>query len=88
MKSNLDTVTMHTKIYSPFVVYFDGDVLSVSAVNSVGPFDILPDHHKLLTLLNKCDVVVRLTNGKTKEIPINGGVMHVKNNQTTIFLDV
>jgi hypothetical protein len=31
----------YLKVYSPFKIYFDGAVQSVSAVNDTGPFDIL-----------------------------------------------
>jgi F0F1-type ATP synthase epsilon subunit len=88
MKSTSNSLILHVKIYSPFVIYFDGNALSVSAVNAMGAFDILPQHHRFLTLLNKCDVIVRLPNGEIKKIPINGGVMRVKDDQTTVFLDI
>lgn len=88
MSLTTDRPVLHVKIHSPFVVYFNGDALSLSAVNETGPFDILPQHHKLLALLVSSDVIVRLLNGGIKKISINSGVIHVKNNQATIFLDV
>lgn len=76
----------HLKIYSPFKVYFDGDVVSVSAVNTTGPFDILAGHHNFLTLLAPCEIVIR---GTTEEkIKITRGIMHVKADDVVIFLDV
>lgn len=88
MSSVTSLSALHVKIYSPFVMYFNGDALSLSAVNETGPFDILPQHHKLLALLVSSDVVVRLLDGGMKKFSINGGVIHVKNDQATIFLDV
>ena len=44
------TPTMAVKVYAPFKVYFEGDAMSVSAVNDTGPFDILPKHHILFYL--------------------------------------
>jgi F0F1-type ATP synthase epsilon subunit len=32
------------KLFSPFQTYFQGEGVSVSAQNAVGPFDILPGH--------------------------------------------
>jgi F0F1-type ATP synthase epsilon subunit len=56
-------------------------------VNDTGPFDILPRHHKFMTLLSQCDVVVR--NGEKEEVvPIQRGVMHVKADEVIVFLDV
>ena len=43
--------TMNVKVYAPFQVYFEGDAHSISAVNAVGPFDILPHHHNFLCML-------------------------------------
>ena len=79
--------TMHVKVYAPFKTYFDGAAESISAVNDTGPFDILPQHHNFMTLLNPCEVIVRT--GKTDErLQINKGVMHVKADQVIVFLDV
>ena len=81
------TPMMHVKVYAPFKTYFDGMAESISAVNDTGPFDILPQHHNFMTLLNPCEVIVRT--GKTDErLQINKGVMHVKADQVIVFLDV
>ena len=79
--------TMRVKIYSPFKVYFDQDAQSISAVNNTGPFDILPQHHNFMTLLNPCDIIVRAGNAEQK-IRISRGVMHVKADKVIVFLDV
>jgi len=78
---------LKVKLYSPYKVYFDDVVDSVSAVNRTGPFDILPGHHNFLTLLEKCEVVIRQKENEQK-FKIARGVMHVKKNSATIFLDV
>ncbi len=80
-------LTMNVKVYSPFKVYFDGTALSISAVNDTGPFDILPQHHNFITLLNSCIVCVR-TEKSDEKIQINKGVMHVKADRVIVFLDV
>jgi F0F1-type ATP synthase epsilon subunit len=81
--------TVHIKVYSPFKTYYDEDSLSISAVNSTGPFDILPHHHNFITLLNAGELVVRPVSGqKEQRIRISGGLMHVKADKITIFLDV
>lgn len=77
----------NVKVYSPFHVYFDGPATSVSAENLTGPFDILHDHKNFMSLLTPCEVVIRHTRGEDR-IKIDRGVMHVSNNDVTIFLDV
>lgn len=79
---------MHVKIFSPAEVYFDGPALSVSAVNDTGAFDILLSHHNFITLLNPCDVDIITQSNEHTKIKIKNGVMHVKMNVITIFLDI
>jgi len=78
---------MHIKVYSPYKVYFDEQGESISAVNATGPFDILPQHHRFMTLLSPCEVVIR-TQRREEKIRISGGLMHVKADQVTVFLDI
>lgn len=79
--------SMRVKIYSPYKVYFDGEALSISAESATGPFDILPQHHNFITLLEPCDAIVRTSKGE-ETVRISGGVMHVKADDLVIFLDV
>jgi F0F1-type ATP synthase epsilon subunit len=78
---------MHIKVYSPFKVYFDEDGESISAVNATGPFDVLPRHHNFMTLLQSCELVI-LSKQRQEKIRISGGLMHVKADQVTVFLDI
>ena len=50
-KQQPESSTMRVKVYAPFKVYFDGEAKSMTAVNRVGPFDILPQHHNFISLL-------------------------------------
>jgi len=80
---------IHVKVHAPFRVYFDGPALSVSAENNTGPFDILGHHHNFITLLNASDIVIRpLGNQEPEHIRISGGIMHVKEDQVMVFLNV
>ena len=80
--------SMRVKIHSPFTDYFDGPAHSISAVNATGPFDILPRHHNFISLLDPCDLIVRSVQQDERRIRISGGIMHVKADQVTVFLDV
>jgi F0F1-type ATP synthase epsilon subunit len=79
--------TMHVKVYSPFKTYFNDQADSISGQNATGPFDILPKHHNFMTLLQPCELVIRTFRGEEK-IRISGGLMHVKADQVTVFLDI
>jgi F0F1-type ATP synthase epsilon subunit len=78
---------LQVKIYSPFKVYFNDVADSVSAENDTGPFDVLPKHHNFMSLLHPCDLIIRRSN-KEQRIRITRGIMHVRQDHVTVFLDV
>jgi F0F1-type ATP synthase epsilon subunit len=79
--------TMAVKVYAPFKIYFEGDAYSVSAVNDVGPFDILPRHHNFLCMLVPCNLSIQTLQGE-KVVKISRALMHVKANRVVVFVDV
>lgn len=87
-KSKDQKPQMRIKVYSPFKTYFDSDGYSISALNATGPFDILPRHHNFLTLLSPGEIVIEPIRGQTQRIRISGGLMHVRADRVTVFLDV
>jgi hypothetical protein len=80
--------TMRVHVHSPFRDYFDGPASSLSAENATGPFDILPHHHNFISLLQPCEVVIRTQDEGTRKIKISGGIIDVKADAVSIFLDV
>jgi F0F1-type ATP synthase epsilon subunit len=84
------TPTMRIKVYSPFKTYYDEQSYSVSGENATGPFDILPHHHNFMTLLAPCVLKIKVSADGKKEqkIRISGGLMHVKADKVTVFLDI
>ncbi|HSX34613.1 MAG TPA: F0F1 ATP synthase subunit epsilon [Candidatus Saccharimonadales bacterium] len=80
--------TMHIKVYSPFHTYYDQDSYSISGTNRTGPFDILPHHHNFMSLLEACELQIRPLTGPEQRIRISGGLMNVKADQVTVFLDI
>lgn len=80
--------TMRVKIWAPFKTYFDGEASSVSGVNDTGPFDILGRHKNFMSLLKPGKLIVRSPGKEDFLMEITRGVMHVKADQVTVFLDV
>ena len=76
------------KIYAPFKVYFDGPARSFSAINNTGPFDVLARHKNFMCLLKPGEVRVRRGGKSDFAMKVNQGVVHVKSNKVTVFLDV
>lgn len=79
--------TMSVKVYAPFEVFYDGVGTRVSAVNAVGPFDILPRHKNFLCMLVPCDIVIDAPEGK-QIIPVKRALMHVKTDRVVVFVNV
>jgi F0F1-type ATP synthase epsilon subunit len=83
-----ESTTMRVKIYAPFKVYYDGQANSLTASNKVGPFDILPQHHNFISLLESGNVTVRGDGKADFNMPITRGIMHVKADFVRVFLDI
>jgi len=79
--------TLRVRVSSPYQIYFDELAVSISGENLTGPFDILPGHHNFITLLTPCELSIK-TDNETRKIKINGGVMHVKADMASVFLDI
>jgi F0F1-type ATP synthase epsilon subunit len=79
---------MHVKVYAPFRTYFDGEAYSLSAENRTGPFDVLPHHKNFMSLLTPCTITVRKKDQPDFNLKVSRGVVHVKTDQVTVFLDV
>jgi F0F1-type ATP synthase epsilon subunit len=75
------------KIYAPFKIYFEGQAFSISAVNAVGPFDVLPKHHNFLCMLVPCELKLVTPDGP-KSIKVSRALMHVKADNVVVFVDV
>jgi F-type H+-transporting ATPase subunit epsilon len=78
---------LRARVLSPTQTLYDGPALSVSASNKVGPFDILADHANFFSLLTEGDIVVN-TGYQTFNFPIQHGIVKVKNNEVTLFIDI
>ncbi len=79
---------MRIHVASPFAVFFDEEAVSISGVNATGPFDVLPQHHNFITLVEACDLIIQTLAGTETRIKISGGVMHVKADTVRVFLNV
>jgi F0F1-type ATP synthase epsilon subunit len=66
-------------------IKFAGEARSVSSINSVGNFDILPEHANFICLIKKRLTIVASDNKKT-EFNVDSGVIQVLKNQVNVYL--
>lgn len=78
---------LHVRVLSPTQTLYDGKALAVSAINKVGPFDILADHANFFSLLTEGDIAVN-TGFQSLTYPIHHGIVKVNNNNITLFIDI
>ena len=74
---------------SPFHVYYEGEAVSLSAFNKVGPFDILAGHADFFSMLIPCEVSI--DNGKDKDpitFDIRNGILTVRDNKVMLFANI
>jgi len=87
MAKSEDAPKLQVKIFSPRETYYDGDADALSGANDTGSFDVLPLHHNFMTLLKAGEVSV-VRGEKKQSYKIEKGLLHVKDNVATVFLDV
>ena len=78
---------LRARVLSPTQTLYDGPALSVSATNRIGPFDILADHANFFSLLTEGNVLIN-TGFQSLTFPIQHGIVKVKNNEVTLFIDI
>ena len=66
---------------------FHGRANSISAENIIGPFDILPKHANLISLIQN-QIVIRTLDGKEFKYQFRNGVLEVVENNVKVFLGI
>ena len=75
------------RVLAPTKSIYEGPAVSITASNKVGQFDILVDHANFFSLLVESQVVVN-TGSQNLTFPISEGLIKVKNNHVTLFVDI
>lgn len=78
---------LKVRIISPKEDIFVGEAQSVSSVNRAGPFDVLPQHAKFVTLVEDKPIVLRLPSGEKRSFSFPLAIVHVRENQVDIYIN-
>ena len=78
---------LSVRILGPTRTLYEGPANSISAHNKEGPFDVLLDHQNFFSLLDECQIVVD-TGFNNLTFPISQGLLKVKSNVVTLFVDI
>ena len=73
---------------APFEIYYEGEANAVSAVNPVGPFDVLPGHADFFSVLEPCQVVIDTGAEKPFVFDISAGIITARDNAVHLFVNM
>ena len=72
---------------APFHVYYEGPADSVTALNKVGKFDILPGHADFFSMLDPGEVVIGTPTDQVV-FSIHNGIITVRDNEVMLFVNM
>lgn len=87
MKQPDSTNQLNVSARSPFEVYYEGAATSVTALNKVGLFDILPGHADFFSMLSPCEVIIE-TASDPISFMITNGIITVRDNEVLLFVNM
>lgn len=71
---------------SPVALVWEVEASALSAENRDGPFDILPDHARFLSLVGKAPLTVELIDGSTKSFTFENAMLFFEDNVATVYI--
>mgnify|MGYP000554056454 CR=1 FL=1 len=80
------TQTIATKIMSPVAVVYEASTIAITAENSEGVFDILPDHARFMSLLNQTPITLELPDLSVKTFTFENAVLFFEDNTAVIYI--
>ena len=83
-----DAPLLKVKIINPAATLFEGDALSVSSKNSLGKFDVLPEHANFITLVEKEPIIIRKPDKETTNFEFDLAIVYVSNNKVNVYTDI
>ena len=79
--------TLNVIARAPLQVYYEGPAEVVSAVNRVGPFDVLPGHADFFSMLLPGEVTIE-TNADPVTFKISNGIITVRDDEVMLFVNM
>lgn len=79
---------LQVKIVSPKAIVFEGQADSVSSQNSMGKFDVLPQHANFITLVQQVPIIVRKKGEEDKTFQFTMAIVYNTSNRVHIYTDI
>lgn len=78
--------TFSMRIMSPVALAWEAEVVSLTAANSEGPFDILPDHARFLSLVHNAPIAVELPDGTQQSFTFENAMLFFEDNELVLYI--
>ncbi|MDI6832940.1 MAG: hypothetical protein QMD02_03730 [Bacteroidales bacterium] len=79
-------MSIYVELINPTKIIYKGEVDTIWLPGIVSPFQVLPNHAPLLSVLDKGTIKIKI-NDQFKNFEIDGGIVEVKNNKLRILID-
>lgn len=79
-------MSLYVKLINPKEVIFEGVVDTIWLPGYVSPFQVLPNHAPLLSILEKGTIKLKI-NDEFKMFEIESGVVEVNDNKISVIID-
>ncbi|MGM0482277.1 MAG: hypothetical protein ACQEP6_00215 [Patescibacteria group bacterium] len=83
-----DQTLLSVRIISLGEVVWEGYAQSISAENTSGPFDVLPQHANFITILKDTPIVVKTESKEEKKFTFPRSLLYAKENEIKIYANV
>ena len=80
--------SLKVRIISPRGIIFQGEATALSSINSKGPFDILPQHANIITLIEQSPILIHKTDRTMQTFTFPLAIVYFENNFATIYTDI
>lgn len=77
---------MNLEILTPEMIFYSGEVDSVTLPGTLGSFQILKNHAPVISSLSK-GILSFSSNGHVREMEVTDGFVEMNNNKVTVCID-
>lgn len=85
---NNDNKLLHVIIRTPKQILYEGDALAVSSTNTVGKFDILPQHANFITMTVHVPVIILTPKKETLTFHLPLSIIYNSENTVKVYTDI
>ena len=86
-KNDVREDSFRVTIRTPDNIVFQGRATSLSSINNKGPFDILPEHANMITLIENSPINI-ITDSGTRKFVFEKAVISVRDNTVSIYANI